>query len=140
METPLLKGLLRYGPLRNEGSKPEGHIEKCPDCGAEFDTDAAVEKHMKDAHGIENMEGRTLGEEIAHHRKDLHMPEDQAIAVAYAEQRRENDGMMRYGPITNDGTFRCDQCGDTEREGLKTVEPYTGKELCEQCAARKGLA
>ena len=46
-------------PVKNEGNKPEGHIEKCPDCGAEFGTDAAVEAHMKSKHGRENGGGCT---------------------------------------------------------------------------------
>ena len=54
----------------NEGSKPEGHIEKCPDCGDEFSTDAAVEGHMKKEHGVKNAGVRTCSK--CGHSIDIH--------------------------------------------------------------------
>jgi hypothetical protein len=52
------------------------------------------------------MEGRSLGEEIAHHIRDLGMPRDQAIAAAYSE---EGEGKMAKDVTVATGLTHYDQ-------------------------------
>ena len=48
------EGQRRYGTLNNKSSTNNevGHIEKCKECGKEFETDTEVYSHLKSAHGI----------------------------------------------------------------------------------------
>ena len=76
----MVEGQKRYGTLKNS-------LDECV-CGHAHEGEACGKCKCGEFE-YRNIRG-TFGDEIAHHEKDLGMPPKQAVAVAYAEKRKQS--------------------------------------------------